>query len=126
VELINHQVLELRRDIARVVPGKFGAADDAVAGKRRGQFPRVGVAFGAFAAIANHVVQITPAIHHARDEAPPVALIVAREQTGIIALAAVEIADHVHGMRPWRPNAESGAAIHQVRAHRSFPRDVVQ
>ena len=85
--------------------------------KRRPQFPRVGIAFGAFAALANHVEQVALAVAHAGDEAPPVALIVSREQARIVALATVELADHVHGMRVRRPYAESGALGYQVRAH---------
>jgi hypothetical protein len=33
MQLVNHEVLKLRRDEAGVVPGKIGLSNDAVAGK---------------------------------------------------------------------------------------------
>ena len=76
MELVDHEVLKLRRDEAGLVPGKIGLSDDAVAGERRHQFARVRIAFGTFAAVANHVEQIPVPVAYPADEALPMALVV--------------------------------------------------
>ena len=86
MELVDHEVLKLRGDESGLVPGKIGLSNDAVAGERRLQLPRVRIAFGAFAAVANYIEQIAVAIPYAADEALPMALLVFGKQAGIVAL----------------------------------------
>ena len=126
VELVDHEVLKLRRDEAGLVPGEIGGPDDAVAGERRDQFAREGIALGTLAAIADDVEQVAVLVADAGDEAAPVALVVPVEQAGIGPLAIVELADHVHGMGVGRPDAESGAIGNQIRTHGRVGLDVLQ
>src|SRR5262245_15686147 len=74
MQLVDHEVLKLRGDESGLVPGKIGLANDAVAGERRLQFPRVRIAFGPLAAIANDVEQVPVSIAYPADEAQPMAI----------------------------------------------------
>ena len=126
MELINHEIVKLRRDISGLVPREIGFANDAFAGKRRLQFARVRVAFRAFAAVAHNVEHVAMAVANTGNETQPVAVLVAIEQAGIIALTIVEIADDMHRTCIGRPDAKCGAIGDEVRAHRGVERDVVE
>src|SRR6185369_13728437 len=95
MELVDHEVLKLGGDESGLVPGKIGLSNDAVAGERRHQLPRVRIAFRALAAVANYIEQIPLSIAYPGDKAQPVAIVVFVEQAGIVALAPVELADHM-------------------------------
>src|SRR5881227_1325399 len=99
VQLVYHEVMELRRDVARLVPGEVGSADYAIAGKRRRQLPRVGIAFETRAAVSSHMEHVAVPVAYARDEAEPVTMPVAIQQARFIPLPLIEFADHVHGLR---------------------------
>ena len=97
VELIEDELMKRRRDIPAFVPGKVGLADDALAGKGRRELAGVGIAFRPLAPFPDHVEHIALALPDAGNEAPPVAELVAREQTGVVARPMVEVADRIHG-----------------------------
>ena len=126
VQLVDDEVVKLRRDVAGLVPREVGLADDAVAGKRRLQLARVRIALRALAAVADDVEHVAVAVAHAGDETAPVAALVAREQAGVVALAVVEVADHMHRSRVRRPDAKGRAVGDQVRTHRGAGVDVVE
>jgi hypothetical protein len=77
MQLIDHEIVERRRDVSSLVPRKIRRADDAIARERSGQLPRKWIALRTRPAITNHEELVTVAILHSRQEAAPMPLFVA-------------------------------------------------
>jgi hypothetical protein len=86
----------------------------------------MGITLGSLAALANNIKHVPVAVLHAGNEPLPMTSVVARQQTAVITLSAIEIANHMHGLRMWRPDAKRGATTDEVRAHGSIRANVVE
>ena len=126
MELINHEVMKRRRDVAGLVPREIGLPNDAVAGKRRLQLAGVGIALRALAAVPHNVEQVAIPVAHPWDETPPMAVVVAIEQAGVIARTVVKVADDMHRTGMGRPDTKGGATRKEVRTHRGARLDVIK
>lgn len=129
VELIDDELVKSRRDVPALMPGKVGASDDALAGERRLQFAGTGIALESLphiAPLAYHIEHVALTILHAWNEAPPMSLLIAREQRGIVAHPVVEVSDHMHGSGMRSPATKCGAVGDQVGAHRGAGVNVIE
>ena len=118
VELIDHEIFESWRAVSAFVPRKVGLANDALTGEWCSELARVRIPFRALAAFAHHKEQVSMAIADARNETPPVPVIVTRQQAGVVAGPVVEVTDHVHRASLRRPDAERRAIGENRGAHR--------
>lgn len=126
VKLLDHEVVELRRNIPGLMPRKIGFPDDALAGKRLFQLARVGVPIEAFAALAHDVEHLTLAVADVVDEAAPMTAGIWIEQTRVIALVVIEVPDDMHGTGLRRPDPKSRTVGNQIRTHRGTAMDVLK
>ncbi len=126
VELIEDELMKGRRDVPAVVPGKVGLADDALAGKGRFELPGVGISLQPLAPFPDNIEHVALAVPNSGNEASPMAELVAREQTRVVAHPLVEVANHIHGPGLRRPDAEGGAIGDQIGPHRGNGMDVVE
>ena len=116
MQLIDHEIVEPRRDVSGLVPRKVRLADDAIARERSRQLPRKRIALRTRPAITDHEKLVTVAILHSRQKAAPMALFVAGQQVCVISDGAVDTG--VNALRVGRPNPEGCALVREVRSHR--------
>ena len=126
VELIEDKLVKTRRDIPAFVPREIPSADDAFARKGRFQLAGIGVPLGPLAPLADDVEHVALSVLHARDEAQPMALRVAREQACVVPQPAVEIPEHMDGAGLRRPDTERGAIGDEIGPHRGAGMDVIK
>lgn len=126
MELINHEVMKLRRDVSGLVPREIGFPNDAFAGKWSLQLSCVGVALGALAAVTHNVEHVTMPVAHTGNETQPMAVVVAIEQAGVAALTVVKVADYIHRTCIGRPHAKCGTTGNEVRTHRGAGMDMIK
>lgn len=125
MQLVNHEVMKLRRDVPGFMPGEIGFPNDTVAGKRHLQLPGVGGTLEILAAIPHHVEHITLSVAHTGYKTPPMAVLVRSEQAGVIALTVVDLADDVQCTGMGRPDAKSGAIGDEVRTQEAGIADIL-
>jgi hypothetical protein len=69
------------------------------------------------ATFAYNIKHVTLAVLNAGDESAPMTPVIPRQQTAVIALPMIEIANHMHRFRMRSPDAKCRAVADKVRAH---------
>jgi hypothetical protein len=109
VQLIDHEILERRRDVSGLVPRKISLADDAITRERSRQLPRKRIALRTRPAITDHEKLVAVAILHSRKKAAPMPLLVADQQVCVIGNGPVDTGMDPMGIRC--PDTECCAAV---------------
>src|SRR5439155_4136130 len=90
MQLIDHEIVEVRRDVSDLLPRKVRRADDALDRERSDQLPRKRIVLRTRPAITNHEELVTVAILHSRQKAAPMPLFITVQQVCVIGDGAVD------------------------------------
>jgi hypothetical protein len=115
VQLIDHEIVKLRRNKSGLMPRKVGRTNDAIAWERRRQLPRERIALGTRSAVTDDKKLVTIAVLHAGQKAAPVPGWADGEQIALVGRRAIDTG--VDAMRMGRPDSKGRARGDEVRAH---------
>jgi hypothetical protein len=114
MKLINHKIMKLRCDIARLMPGKIRLPDDTIAWERNFQLPRIRVTFGSFTAFTHYIKYISLPVLYPWDKTQPMAGLIPIEEAALIALPVVKVAKHMYGTGMRGPYPEYSSIGNEV------------
>jgi hypothetical protein len=115
VQLIDNEIVKLRRDESGLVPRKVGRTDDAIVRERRRQLPRKRIALGTRSTVPDDKKHVTIAVLHAGQKAAPMSRFIDGEQIAPVSRRAIYAG--VDPVRVGCPDPKGRARSGEVRAH---------